>query len=99
MSVLVPSLIATSIGSSDRNRPERWVDRDREKGADALFVEAALTDTTASGMPPAEVADIVFDAVAHDRFWIPTKPSYHEQIGSRHEAMQELRLPPGPPID
>lgn len=99
VSVLVPSLIATSISSSDRNRPERWVDRGREKGADALFVEAALSDTTASGMPPAEVAGIVFDAVAHDRFWIPTKPSYHDQIRSRHDAMQELQLPPGPPID
>jgi hypothetical protein len=50
-------------------------------------------------MPPAEVADIVFDAVANDRFWIPTKPSYHDQIRSRHDAMQELKLPPGPPID
>ncbi len=99
VSVLVPSLIATSIGSSDRNRPERWIDRDRERGADEEFVVAALTDSTASGMPPAQVAEIVFAAVAADQFWIPTKPSYHEQIRSRHEAMQELALPPGPPID
>jgi NAD(P)-dependent dehydrogenase (short-subunit alcohol dehydrogenase family) len=99
VSVLVPSLIATSIGSSDRNRPERWIDRNRERGADEEFVVAALNDSTAGGMPPAEVADIVFDAVAHDQFWIPTKPSYHDQIRSRHEAMQELQLPPGPPID
>jgi NAD(P)-dependent dehydrogenase (short-subunit alcohol dehydrogenase family) len=99
VSVLVPSLIATSIGSSDRNRPERWIDRNRERGADEEFVVAALTDSTAGGMPPAEVADIVFGAVAHDQFWIPTKPSYHDQIRSRHEAMQELQLPPGPPID
>lgn len=99
VSVLVPSLIATSIGSSDRNRPERWIDRNRERGADEEFVVAALTDSTASGMPPAEVAEIVFAAVAADQFWIPTKPSYHDQIRSRHEAMQELQLPPGPPID
>jgi len=99
VSVLTPSLIATSIGSSDRNRPERWIDRNRERGADEEFVVAALTDSTASGMPPAQVAEIVFAAVAADQFWIPTKPSYHDQIRSRHEAMQELQLPPGPPID
>jgi len=99
VSVLTPSLIATSIGSSDRNRPERWIDRNRERGADEEFVVAALTDSTAGGMPPAEVAEIVFAAVAADQFWIPTKPSYHEQIRSRHDAMQDLQLPPGPPID
>lgn len=99
VSVLVPSLIATSIGSSDRNRPERWIDRGRERGADEEFVVAALTDSTAGGMPPAQVAEIVFAAVAADQFWIPTKPSYHDQIRSRHESMQVLQLPPGPPID
>lgn len=99
VSVLVPSLIATSIGSSDRNRPERWIDRDRQRGADEEFVAAALTDSTAAGMAPDEVASIVFAAVAADQFWIPTRPSYHDQIRSRHEDMQALRHPAAPPID
>jgi hypothetical protein len=48
------------------------------------FVLAAMKDAIeGAGMPPAEVAALVFDAVEHDRFWIPTKPSYHDQIRVR----------------
>lgn len=100
VSVLVPSLIATNIGTSERNRTERYVNRlHPEMSPDAAFVSQALRDSTNAGMPPAEVAEIVFDAVSHERFYIPTKPSFHEQIRLRHEAMQSLTLAAGPPID
>jgi NAD(P)-dependent dehydrogenase (short-subunit alcohol dehydrogenase family) len=100
VSCLVPSLVATAIGFSERNRPERLVDRHHlEPTPDAEFVTAAIRDATASGMAPEEVADLVLDAVVHDRFWIPTQPSYHDQIRSRHEDMQALRLPSAPALD
>ena len=88
------------IGTSGRNRPERFIDRTHETGADAEFVEQMLrSSTTEAGMPPAEVAELVFDAVEADRFWIPTKPSYHEQIRERFDDMQALRLPTPPTLD
>ena len=99
VSVLVPSLINTNIGTSGRNRQERWIDRDREPSPDAEFVESMLVDSTAGGMDPNEVADLVFDAVEADNFWIPTQPSYHDQIRARHEDMQALRLPVPPLLD
>lgn len=100
VSVLVPSLVATDIGSSGRNRPERFIDRLDEPGPDARFVEEMLaTSTSESGMSPVEVAELVFDAVAAGRFWIPTKPSYHDQIRQRHEDMQDLALPRPPVLD
>jgi NAD(P)-dependent dehydrogenase (short-subunit alcohol dehydrogenase family) len=100
VSVLVPSLIATSIGTSERNRQERFVERGNpEPTPDAAFVTQMLRDSTAGGMPPAEVAALVVDAVRAGRFYIPTKPSYHEQIAQRHEDMQALRLPRSPAID
>lgn len=101
VSCLVPSLVATGIGFSERNRQERHVDRLRpDPTPDAEFVSAAIRDaTTGSGMPPAEVAEQVLDAVRNDRFWIPTKPSYHDQIRQRHDDMQELRLPAAPILD
>lgn len=98
-SVLLPSAIDTGIARSKRNRPERWIDRGTEPGADALFVEDTLAATTEMGIPPTEVADIVFDAVEAGRYWIPTKPSYHDQIRMRFEDMQELVVPRTPPID
>ncbi len=100
VSLLTPSLVNTGIASSERNRPERWVDRDKELGADEEFVLAAMQEsTTGVGMPPADVAALVFDAVEADRFWIPTKPSYHDQIRARHEDMQALRHPAMPALD
>jgi len=99
-SVLVPSLINTDIGSSKRNRPERFIDRLHEAGPDVEFVEQMLTSSTKeAGMAPSEVADLVFNAVEAQQFWIPTKPSFHDQVRARHEDMQALRLPVPPPLD
>jgi NAD(P)-dependent dehydrogenase (short-subunit alcohol dehydrogenase family) len=100
VSALVPSLVATGIASSQRNRPERWVDRGHEPGEDEAFVLAAIEDaTTGAGMAPADVAGLVIDAVESDRFWIPTKPSYHDQVRTRHEDMQALRYPTSAQLD
>ncbi len=100
VSVLVPSLIATNIGTSERNRTERYVDRMRaEMTPDEAFVTQMLRDSTGAGMPPAEVARLVIAAIRRNDFYIPTKPSYHEQIAGRHEDMQALRLPRTPAID
>lgn len=100
VSCLVPSLVATGIGTSGRNRPERFVDRlHPDPTPDAEFVDAAIRESTAAGMPPDDVAGLVVDAVRAGRFWIPTKPSYHDQIRGRHDDMQALRLPASPPLD
>jgi NAD(P)-dependent dehydrogenase (short-subunit alcohol dehydrogenase family) len=100
VSTLVPSLVATGIAHSRRNRPEASIDDASEPKPDEAFVLAAMKDTIeGSGMPPSEVAALVFDAVEQDRFWIPTKPSYHDQIRVRHESMQSRRLPPSPELD
>ena len=99
VSVLVPSLVATGIATSQRNRPERFVDRTSVPGADEEFVLAAMVDSIGGGMPPTEVAALVFDAVENERFWIPTKPSYHDQIRVRHDDMQELRHPSSAQLD
>jgi NAD(P)-dependent dehydrogenase (short-subunit alcohol dehydrogenase family) len=100
VSLLVPSLVATSIGTSERNRQERYVERGNpEPTPDSAFITKMLQDSTAGGMPPEDVAGLVVDAVRAGRFYIPTKPSYHEQIAQRHEDMQALRLPRSPAID
>jgi NAD(P)-dependent dehydrogenase (short-subunit alcohol dehydrogenase family) len=99
VSVLVPSLIRTGIGTSERNRPERVVDRLGDDPPEAQFVAQALVDSTAAGMEPSEVAQIVFDAIRTGQFYIPTKGSYHQQIRARYDDQEALRLPATPPID
>ncbi len=57
VSVLVPSLVATGLADSRRNRPEPSADHGAEPKADEAFVLAAIKDAIAgAGMPPAEVA-------------------------------------------
>ena len=82
VSVLVPSLIATNIGTSERNRGEQFIDRlHPEMSPDAAFVTQVLRESTSAGMPPGEVADLVFDAVRRNRFYIPTKPASSTKSG------------------
>jgi NAD(P)-dependent dehydrogenase (short-subunit alcohol dehydrogenase family) len=99
VSVLVPSLVATGIASSERRRLERFVERGAEQTPDAAFVTQALHDSTASGLAPHEVADLVVAAVRAGDFYIPTKPSYDRQITERYEDMLARRRPRSPAID
>jgi len=75
VSVLCPGLIATHIVSSDRNRPAEL-----RNEADAAAAEAdEQRDLVqgyflAEGMPPAEVAGMVVDAIGADRFYVLTHP-------------------------
>jgi NAD(P)-dependent dehydrogenase (short-subunit alcohol dehydrogenase family) len=97
VSAVVPSLIATRIGESGRNRPP---DLAAEQSEDAKFVEQVLLDsTTQQGMQPAEVAALVVDAIRTNTFLVPTKPSYATQITARTEALIARELPLMPPID
>jgi NAD(P)-dependent dehydrogenase (short-subunit alcohol dehydrogenase family) len=100
VSVLVPSLIATNIGTSERNRPEHLVPLDLEgPSPDAEFVRQMLVASTEAGMDPAEVAQLVLTAVRAGDFYIPTKPSYDAQITSRYEDMLARRAPRSPELD
>ena len=95
VSVLCPSLVATGIGRSRRNRPAGPAGLSDS----AAFVEAALTESTARGLDPDVVAGLVVEAIAAGDFLIPTRQSYRDQIAGRAEALVARRLPPTPVID
>ncbi len=65
VSVVCPGFVQTQIAHSHRNMPER-VRAVTGEG------EAFLGDAVSFGIPPAEVADAVFDAVAADRLYVLT---------------------------
>ena len=44
-------------------------------------------------MPPAQVADIVFDAIQEERFYIYTHPAFLERVRTRMEGILEGTLP------
>jgi hypothetical protein len=52
-----------------------------------------------SGMKPAEVANMVLDAVRSERFWVLTHPEYGPLAARRMDAAAEGRSPDlGPPV-
>ena len=56
-----------------------------EEPPDVAFIKQALSDSTAGGIAPDEVAAIVLDAIIADDFYIPTKPSFTDQM---HAALR-----------
>ncbi len=67
VSVLCPGLVKTGIFASERNRPERFGGSDHE--ADALQ-QGHQTMLEGMGIEPAEVAEMVMDAIRAGRLWI-----------------------------
>jgi NAD(P)-dependent dehydrogenase (short-subunit alcohol dehydrogenase family) len=93
---LCPGFVATNILDSARNRPggrpERRGERDR---GGARFIEVARR-MIENGKPPAEVADLVHDAILADQFWLFTDEVWDEPISRRHREIEERRAPTVP---
>jgi NAD(P)-dependent dehydrogenase (short-subunit alcohol dehydrogenase family) len=97
VSAVVPSLVATRIGTSGRNRPAALA---ADASEDATFVEQVLADaTTNQGMTPDEVAALILDAIRTNTFLVPTRPSYAIQLRERYDALVERALPTMPNFD
>jgi len=69
VSVLCPGLINTRIFESERNRPEGMDDP-----SDDNPTSKAYREMIADGAPPAQVADVVYQAIIDDQFFVfPTR--------------------------
>ena len=96
VSVLCPGAVRTRFGTSARNRPARAgppvVSGDAERAGAEQFDRLA-----ASGASPAEVADIVVDAIRSSRFYILTSENRNEAV-ARRGAEIVAGEPPTPPF-
>jgi len=96
VSCLCPGWVNTNILQADRNRPE-WAARRSLEEVEVDPVIAARTawveDQLRSGMPPAEVADLVHDAVVANRFWIFTDETMLDRLADQHASIRENRNP------
>jgi short-subunit dehydrogenase len=90
VSVLCPGFVQTRIAESDRNRPAWAPDRDMEG---ALEMRAAIQEMVDGGIPTAEVADRVLDAVRTNTFYILTHPELNEVVRTRFDDIVEGRPP------
>ncbi len=90
VSVLCPGMVQSNIATSDRNRPA-WA-----PGAsleDHPELRAAAEEMFKAGIPAAQVADQVFDAVRANTFYVLTHPELDAQVARRFEDIAERRSP------
>lgn len=92
VSVLCPGFVNTRILDSARNRPAHLADAAPEMPEKAE-TEQAVRQLLASGLPPEQVADCVFDAIRTERFYVFPNREWKERIRVRMEDILAERNP------
>jgi NAD(P)-dependent dehydrogenase (short-subunit alcohol dehydrogenase family) len=94
VSVLCPGWVNTRIHEADRNRPGT------AGQPNPLYenVRELMRQTVGAGMPPADVAGLVVDAVRQQRFYVLTHPDWKPMVAERMEDVLEERSPSSIPF-
>ena len=97
-SVLCPSFVATNLGASDRNRPAELQSEVARASAPPTWQnDPAVLNARDKRIDAAQAADIVFEAIRDNRFWIFTDTEMDATIRARVEGMIARRNP-GPTL-
>ena len=99
-SVLCPFFVPTGISQSARNRPVELLDADAHPTRSQLIGRAMSDKAVGSGkVTAANVAQMVFDAVAARQFYIYSHPRSIKSVQTRLEDIVLARNPTDPFID
>ncbi|GMV57510.1 MAG: oxidoreductase [Betaproteobacteria bacterium] len=95
-SVLCPAFVPTGIAASERNRPAELA-RDRELTVSMRLAQAQSEKAVSSGrMSAAEVAQITFDAIRAERFYVFTHDKILAAVEARFDAVLARQAPADP---
>ncbi len=101
VSVLCPELVDTSIGRSDRNRPEHLARKPEEGGSpEQALVEQAIVASTATGLDPGVLADRTLEAIREERFYVLAAEGdpWRTACDARLDDIREARNPGSLPV-
>ena len=97
VSVLCPGQVNTNIGRPERNRPAGLANDPRwdKKISELAHVKAlhAMAADPSTGMDPSQVADLVFDGIMENKFYIYTHPEWMMAATMREEELLNQRNP------
>jgi NAD(P)-dependent dehydrogenase (short-subunit alcohol dehydrogenase family) len=92
VSVICPGFINTNIMDCDRNRPAE-LEKESEEPLSQEMMET-VRKLCADGMPPSELAEIVFNAIKESQFYIyPNAESFMDAVRTRAENVMLGRNP------
>jgi NAD(P)-dependent dehydrogenase (short-subunit alcohol dehydrogenase family) len=99
-SVLCPFFVPTGISQSRRNRPAELSETDAKPTRSQLIGQAMSDKAVGSGkVSAADVARLVFDGVAANRFYIYSHPKAIKSVQTRMEDILQARNPTDPFAD
>ena len=81
-SVLIPGWVNTRIDDAERNRPGGLANTNNPNS-----VGLEIGDTLTEGMAPEAVAEMVYDAVENDRFYILPHPGWDDVVTNHAQAV------------
>ncbi len=96
VSVLCPGPVATDIIDADRNRPSEIKRRESEEAE--AFKNALREGLQQTGMTTERLAEIVFDHIENDKFWIFPHPQFKKAFHSHFDSVLSETNPIYSPI-
>ncbi len=95
-SVLCPYFVPTGIHKSDRNRPAELADSAPLTASQQIARAQSEKAVTKGKVSATQVAEVVFEAVAANQFYIYSHPHALGNVETRMKAIVEMRNPPDP---
>jgi NAD(P)-dependent dehydrogenase (short-subunit alcohol dehydrogenase family) len=94
-SVLCPYWVNTRIMDAERNRPQSLPQASAEQNLDpeAVARKEAMRQVIQAGMEPSQVAEITFDAIREEKFYVFTDPSTKKLAKVRLDDILHERMP------
>jgi NAD(P)-dependent dehydrogenase (short-subunit alcohol dehydrogenase family) len=95
-SVLCPGMVRTDIINAERHRPAELQNEPVPRTPQMEAGLAAFKASLEASMPPAQVADAVFDAIQKEQFYILSHPEWTEVIQLRTDKLLRMENPENP---
>ena len=100
VSVICPGVVNTNIMDAERNRPKIYLNdlSPDTQNPEPDEMEESFREMIKAGMPPSELAEIVFKAIKEEKFYIFPHPDMKPLLQLRMDAIMEERNPLLPPM-
>jgi len=96
VSVLCPGLVHTNIDSGERNRPAELRNEPVEITPQMQAGLAAFKAALEASMSPVRVADVVFEAIQNEQFYVLPRPEWMEAVQLRTDNLLRMENPQNP---
>jgi NAD(P)-dependent dehydrogenase (short-subunit alcohol dehydrogenase family) len=96
VSVLCPGFVQTNIANAERNRPAELRNEPVEKTPQMQAGLNAFKAAIEAGVSPLQIADVIFEAIRKEQFYVLPDPEWIELIKMRTDNLLRLENPQSP---